>query len=59
MVNLAVLLDLTLCDIEGQNQYRMNFSTHPLQNWVEQWQIFTDDFHIWKRTSLGYHTCWG
>ncbi len=32
MANVAILLDLTLSGIEGQNQYVMNFSTQPPQN---------------------------
>ena len=31
MPNSAVLLDLTLSDLEGQNPYRLHFSTQPSQ----------------------------
>ena len=56
MANSVMLLDLTLNELEGQNAYRIHFSTQPPQNRVQPQQIFMDDFHIWKRISLGYHT---
>ncbi len=34
MANSAMLVDLILNDLEGQNPYRINFSTQPPQNWV-------------------------
>ena len=46
-----MLLDLTLNDLEGQNQYRMNFSTHHPQNGPSSGK-YSDEFHIWKRTPL-------
>ncbi len=60
MARSAVLLDLTLNDLKGQNQDQTtcNFGTQSPQN-LGNWQIFIAEFHIWKRTSQRHHTCWG
>ncbi len=34
MANSAMLLDLTLSDIEGKNPYPINFINYPPKNWV-------------------------
>ncbi len=57
MAKSAVLLDVTLNDLEGQNPYPEHFSTQPPQKRVQLQQIIIDDFQICKRTSLAYRTC--
>ncbi len=59
MASSALLMDLTLSDLEGQNLDWTSFSIQSPQNRVWHWHIFMDDVNIWKRTTLGYHTPWG
>ena len=49
MANSAVLLDLTLSNLKGQNPYQINFSTQPPQNQVSIGKYLWMTFKFGKR----------